>query len=113
MDFLYAHGPATVGEVRAGIGEPPSYSAVRSLMRVLEDKGHVLHADAGRAYVYRPAIAADRARRSVLRHVVRTFFGGSAEATMAALIDIHARQLSEEELDRLSAVVDRAKRTAR
>src|SRR5579863_6063453 len=80
MDFLYQHGPATVGDVRAGIADPPSYSAVRSLLRVLEDKGHVLHADAGRAYVYRPAVAAERARRSVLKHVVRTFFGGSAEA---------------------------------
>ena len=113
MDFLYEHGPATVGQVREGIADAPSYSAVRSLMRVLEDKGHVLHAEAGRAYVYRPAVAAERARRSVLKHVVRTFFGGSTEATMAALIDLHARQLTDDELDRLSAVVDRAKRTAR
>jgi len=113
MDFLYEHGPATVGQVREGIEDPPSYSAVRSLMRVLEAKGHVRHADAGRAYVYRPAVNAERARRSVLKHVVRTFFGGSAEATMAALIDLHARQLSADELDRLSAAVERAKRAPR
>jgi BlaI family transcriptional regulator, penicillinase repressor len=112
MDFLYQHGPATVATVQSGITDPPSYSAVRTLLGVLETKGHAVHTDEGRAYLYRPAIPRERVRRSVLRHVVRTFFGGSAEATVAALVDLHAGTLSAEELDRLAALVDRAKRVS-
>jgi len=109
MDFLYQHGPATVAMVQRGITDPPSYSAVRSLLGVLETKGHAVHTDEGRAYLYRPAIARERARRSVLRHVVRTFFAGSAEATVAALVDLHAGTLRADELERLAALVDRAR----
>jgi predicted transcriptional regulator len=113
MDVLYRDGPATVAAVRAGMPSPPSYSAVRSLLGVLETKGHVVHVDEDRAYLYRPTVARERARRSVLRHVVRTFFGGSAEATVAALVDLHAATLSAEELERLAARVDRARRASR
>lgn len=113
MDLLYERGRATVADVLAGLADPPSYSAVRALLRVLEEKGHVVHAEERRAYVYRPAVPREHARRSALRHLVRTFFGNSAEQTVAALLDLKGKQLTAEELDRLAALVERAKREGR
>jgi predicted transcriptional regulator len=110
MDFLYRRGRATAAEVLAGLPDPPSYSAVRAMLRVLEEKGHVRHAQDGPRYVYLPRVARDRARRSALRHVVRTFFEGSAAQVVAALLDDRSADLSGEELDRLARLIARARK---
>jgi predicted transcriptional regulator len=109
MDFLYQHGPATAAEVQANLPEPPSYSAVRAMLRVLEEKGHTQHEQDGPRYVYRPSVARDRAKVSALRHLVRTFFDGSREQVVAALLDDDTSQMSDDELDRLSRLIDRAR----
>jgi predicted transcriptional regulator len=109
MDFLYRHGRATAAEVQANLPDPPSYSAVRAMLRVLEDKGHAQHEQDGPRYVYRPRVARDRAKRSALRHLVRTFFDGSREQVVAALLDDGTLRLSDDELDRLSRLIDRAR----
>lgn len=113
MDFLFGHGRATVAEVLAGIPDPPSYSAVRAMLRTLEEKGHVTHEEAGRAYVYRPTVARDQARRSALRHLLSTFFAGSTEQAVAALLDLSRPRLSAEELDRMARLVDQARNEGR
>ncbi len=113
MDFLYARGRASAAEVLEGIPDPPSYSAVRALLRVLEEKGHVVHEEEGRAYVYKPKVPREQARRSALTHMVRTFFGGSTEQAFAALLDLNGGKLSDEALDRLAERVEQAKREGR
>jgi BlaI family transcriptional regulator, penicillinase repressor len=113
MDFLFRHGKATVAEVLSGIPDPPSYSAVRAMLRTLEEKGHVTHEEDGRAYVYRPTVARDRARRSALKHLVSTFFAGSTEQAVAALLDLSGPKLSDGELDRLARLVDQARNEGR
>jgi predicted transcriptional regulator len=113
MDVLYARGRATVGEVLADLSDPPSYSAVRALLRVLGEKGHVRHEAEGRAYVYRPAVPRDQARRSAVRHLVRTFFDGSVAQAVAALLDPAGPRPSAEDLERIAALVERAKRDGR
>ena len=110
MDYLYQNGRSTAAEVQANLPDPPSYSAVRALLRVLEDKGHVLHEQVGPRYVYLPKVARDRAKRSALRHVVRTFFDGSREQLVAALLDDRSTRLSEEELDRLASLIAQARK---
>jgi predicted transcriptional regulator len=109
MDFLYQKGRATAAEVQAGLSDPPSYSAVRALLRVLEDKGHARHEQDGPRYVYLPRVARERAKRSALRHVVQTFFDGSREQAVAALLDDRSTRLSEAELDRLARLIARAR----
>jgi len=109
MDFLYRQGRATAAEVQANLPDPPGYSAVRAMLRVLEQKGHARHEQDGPRYVYVPRVARDRAKRSALRHVVRTFFDGSREQLVAALLDDRSTQLSEDELDRLARLIDRAR----
>jgi len=109
MDFLYQRGRATAAEVQAGLPEPPSYSTVRALLRVLQDKGHVRHEEDGPRYVYLPIVTRDKAKRSALRHVVRTFFDGSPEQVVAALLDDRSTQLSEDELTRLARLIARAR----
>jgi predicted transcriptional regulator len=113
MDFLFKHGQATVAGVLAGIPDPPSYSAVRAMLRTLEEKGHVTHVEDGRAYVYRPTVAREQARRSALRHMVSTFFGGSAEQAVAALLDLSGPKLTNEQLDRVARLVDQARKEGR
>ena len=110
MDLLYQRGRATAAEVQEDLPDPPSYSAVRAMLRVLEDKGHVRHQQDGPRYVYLPRVARDRAKRSALRHVVRTFFDGSSEQLVAALLDDRSTQLSEEELERLARLIERARK---
>jgi predicted transcriptional regulator len=107
MDVLFARGRATAAEVRASIADSPSYSAVRALLRILEEKGHAMHERDGVRYVYRPAVPVRRAKRSALRHLVKTFFDGSPEKAVAALIN--DSRLTPEELDRLSKLVDDAR----
>ena len=110
MDFLYQSGRATAAEVQARLPDPPSYSAVRAMLRVLEDKGHVRHEQDGPRYVYVPRVARDRAKRSALRHVVRTFFDGSTEQVVAALLDARVSESSDEELDRMARLIEKARK---
>ena len=111
MDILYRHGKATAHEVLEGLAEPPSYSAVRALLRLLEERGHVKHTVDGQRYIYSPAVARGDARKSALSHLVKTFFAGSVEDTVAALVD--RSKLSKGELDRLADIIERAKTEGR
>jgi predicted transcriptional regulator len=111
MDVIYRRGRATAAEVLEDIPDPPSYSAVRALLRLLEDKGHVHHEQDGPRYVYLPTVNRERARRSALTHVVRTFFDGSATDAVAALLDTDA--MDHAELDRLSALIEQARKEGR
>ena len=113
MDFLYQRGRAGVGEVMAGIPDPPSYSAVRAMLRTLEEKGHVRHVEDGRAYIYEPRIQKEDARQGALSHLLKTFFDGSTEKAVAALLDLKGPQLSRAELDRVGKLVDLAKSEGR
>ncbi|MBI4263127.1 MAG: BlaI/MecI/CopY family transcriptional regulator [Acidobacteria bacterium] len=110
MDVLYRSGRATAAAVQAGMPDPPSYSAVRTMLRILEDKGHVRHEPDGPRYVYIPTVARDKAKRSALKHVINTFFDGSASQVMAALFELSPRELGDEELGRLRQLIDEAKK---
>ncbi len=110
IDILYAQGRATAAEVQAALPDPPSYSAVRALLRILEDKGHIRHEQDGPRYVYLPTVARDSAKRSAMRHMLRTFFDGSAELAISALLDDSSTRLSDAELDRLARLIEQARR---
>jgi predicted transcriptional regulator len=112
MDVVYRLGQATAAEVLAELPEPPSYSAVRAMLRLLEEKGHVRHEQDGPRYVYLPTVNRDKARKSAMRHLVRTFFDGSTEDAVAALLQNDAG-ISDEELARLSKLIDGAKKEGR
>ncbi len=112
MDVIYRHGKVTAAEVLAELPEPPGYSAVRAMLRLLEEKGHVRHEQDGPRYVYLPIVNRDKARRSAMRHLVRTFFDGSTEDAVAALLQ-NDSGLSEDELSRLSKLIDGAKKEGR
>src|SRR5438876_3492518 len=105
MDILYRRGRATAGEVMAALSDNPSYSTVRAQLRVLEEKGHVRHEEDGLRYVYAPTLPLHLVRRSALRHLVETFFDGSAEKVVAALLGGEASRLSHEEMERLAAMI--------
>ena len=109
MDVIYRHGKVTAAEVLADLPDPPSYSAVRAMLRLLEEKGHVRHEQDGPRYVYIPVVTRDKARRSAMRHLVRTFFDGS---TVAALLQSDSG-MSEDELSRLSKLIEGAKKEGR
>ncbi|MGQ0733184.1 MAG: BlaI/MecI/CopY family transcriptional regulator [Acidobacteriota bacterium] len=111
MDIIYARGQATAAEVTELLPDPPSHSAVRALLRILEQKGHLRHVEDGPRYVFLPTVSRDRARRSALRNLVRTFFDGSAAQAAAALID--HQPLSEEESARLAHLIAKARREGR
>ncbi|MCY4634405.1 MAG: BlaI/MecI/CopY family transcriptional regulator [Acidobacteria bacterium] len=111
MDVVYQYGQATAAEVLDALPDPPSYSTVRALLRVLEDKGHVRHRRQGPRYVFRPTVPREKARRSALARVVQTFFDGSSQAAVAALID--QSSLSGADLDHLEALIDRARQEGR
>ena len=113
MDILYRRGRATAHEVLEDLAEPPGYSAVRALLRLLEERGHVKHAEDGQRYVYAPAVARGDARKSALAHVVKTFFAGSVEQAVATLVESSRTKLSPDELDRLSDLIDRARKEGR
>lgn len=110
MDILYRRGRATAGEVMEDLSGDPSYSTVRTQLRVLEDKGHVRHQEEGLRYVYVPAVPRHTARRSALRHLVDTFFDGSAEKTVAALLGAEGTRLSDEELDRIADLIEKTRK---
>ena len=109
MDVLFRRGEATAAEVHAEMPDPPSYSAVRAQLRTLEEKRHVRHESKELRYVYMPTLRPGQARRSALRHMVDTFFGGSSEKVIAALLDSDSTKLRREDLDRLSAMIEKAK----
>jgi len=113
MDILYRRGRASAHEVLEDLPDPPSYSAVRALLRLLEERGHVKHAEDGQRYVYSPAVARGDARKSALAHVVKTFFAGSVEQAVATLVESSKTKLSGDELDRLSDLIDRARKEGR
>jgi len=113
MDILYQRGKVSAAEVREAMPDAPSYSAVRAMLRVLEEKGHVRHQAEGLKYVYVPTVARDKAKRSAVKHVLDTFFGGSPEQIVAALLDVSSTRLTREELDRMSEMIERAKREER
>jgi predicted transcriptional regulator len=113
MDIIYRLGRATAHDVLERLPDPPGYSAVRALLRLLEERGHVRHVQEGARYVYLPAVARHNAQKSALAHVVRTFFGGSVEQAVAALVDSSRAKLSRTELDRLADLIDKAKKEGR
>jgi len=113
MSVVHRLGRATAAEVLAAMPEPPSYSAVRAMLRILEDKGQLKHEQDGPRYVYSTTMPVERAGRSALRDVVTTFFAGSAEEAVATLIDMNERKLSGEELDRLADLINRAREEGR
>ena len=110
MEILYQRGRASASEVREGMEDAPSYSAVRAMLRVLEEKGHVRHQEEGLKYVYVPTVAREKAKRSAVKHLVDTFFNDSPEQIVAALLDVSATRLTREELDRMAAMIDKARR---
>ena len=110
MEILYQHGKASASEVRELMESAPGYSAVRAMLRVLEEKGHVKHQAEGLKYVYVPTVAREKAKRSAVKHVLDTFFNGSPEQIVAALLDVSSTRLTREELDRMAEMIERAKR---
>ena len=113
MDVLYARGRATAQDVLDALPDPPSYSTVRALLRVLEGKGHVRHEQDGPRYVFLPVVAREKARRSALRRVLDTFFDGSTEQAVAALLDLQSSKLDPKQLEQLAKLIDKARKEGR
>jgi BlaI family transcriptional regulator, penicillinase repressor len=113
MDALHQRGRATAAEVQGALPDPPSYSAVRALLRILEEKGHIKHRREGARYVYLPRRSQETARRSALRRVVSTFFQGSVTEAMAALLDTADTQLADSELQKLEQMINQARKEGR
>jgi BlaI family transcriptional regulator, penicillinase repressor len=113
MDVLYRFGRATAAEVHQAIPDPPSYSAVRAMLRVLEEKKHIRHEEKDLRYVFMPVVPREKARRSAIRHLLDTFFDGSPEQAVATLLDVSASDLSREDLDRLAALIEKARQEGR
>ena len=110
MDILYQRGKAAASDVLEAMDDAPSYSAVRAMLRVLEEKGHVKHEAEGLKYVYVPTVGRDKAKRSAVKHVMETFFNNSAEQIVAALLDVASTRVTREELDRMSKMIEEAKK---
>jgi BlaI family penicillinase repressor len=113
MDILYQRGKASTTDVREAMPDAPSYSAVRAMMRVLEEKGHVKHQAEGLKYVYVPVVTRDKAKRSAVKHLLDTFFSDSPEQVVAALLDVSSTRLTQDELDRMAQLIERAKKEGR
>ena len=110
LDVLHRIGRGSVGEVLGELSDPPSYSTVRTLLRIMEKKGLVTHAESRRSYVYTPAMPSHVARRSALRHVVSTFFEGSVEQAAAALLNLNDSRIDPETRRRLKRRISQARR---
>ncbi len=110
MDILFRRGRATAADVMAELPNDPSYSTVRTQLRVLEQKGHVRHEQDGLRFIYTPIVARQTARKSALRHVIETFFDGSPEKAVAALLGGEATKLSDDELDRIASLISKARK---
>ena len=110
MEILYQRGKASASDVRESMGDAPGYSAVRAMLRVLEEKGHIKHQAEGLKYVYLPIVTRDKAKRTAVKHLLDTFFGDSPEQVVAALLDVSSKRLTREELDRMADMIEKAKR---
>jgi BlaI family penicillinase repressor len=110
MDILYQRGKASASDVREAMPDAPSYSAVRAMLRVLEEKGHIKHQAEDLRYVYSPTVTRDKAKRSAVKHLMDTFFHDSPEQVVAALLDVSSTRLTREELDRMAAMIEQAKK---
>jgi predicted transcriptional regulator len=110
MDILYQRGKASASDVREAMADAPSYSAVRAMLRILEEKGHIRHQEEGLKYVYLPVITRERAKKSAVKHLLDTFFNNSPEQIVAALLDVSSTNLTREELDRMSELIEKAKK---
>ncbi len=113
LDILFRKQKASASEVRKAMADPPSYSAVRALLRILEEKGHARHERDGARYVFTPVVKREMAQKSAVRHLLATFFENSASQAVAALLDVSARRLSDEELDRISQLIGDARKPGR
>jgi len=110
MDVLFRRGRATAADVMAELPGEPSYSTVRTQLRVLEEKGHVRHEEDGVRFIYMPAVARHAARKSALRHLVATFFDGSVEKTVAALLGGEGASLTDDQIDRIAGMIEKARK---
>lgn len=110
MEILYQRGKASASEIREAMEDAPSYSAVRAVLRVLEEKGHVKHQAEELKYVYVPTVNRDKAKRSAVKHLLETFFNDSPKQIVAALLDVSSHRLSREELDQMAEMIEKAKR---
>jgi len=113
MGIIYERGEASAADVLENLPEPPSYSAVRAMLRILEEKGHLAHRKQGSRYVFFPQIARNKAAQSALKQLVTTFFDGSAEQAVAALLNVSDRELTPDELDRLADLIEKARKEGR
>jgi BlaI family penicillinase repressor len=113
MDILYQRGKSSATEVREAMPDAPSYSAVRAMLRVLEDKGHVRHQAEGLKYVYLPTVTREKAKRSAVKHLLDTFFHDSPEQVVAALLDVSSTRMTQEELNRMAEMIDKARKEGR
>lgn len=113
VDILYAHGRATAAEVREAMAQPPTDAAVRATLRILVEKGQLERGYDGPRFLYWPAVPREKARRSALRHLLQTFFGGSAEGAMVALLEMEGEKLGAEERERLKRLIDQAEQEGR
>jgi BlaI family transcriptional regulator, penicillinase repressor len=110
MDILYQRGKSSASEVRQAMPNAPGYSAVRAMLRVLEEKGHIRHQAEGLRYVYVPTLAREKAKRSAVKHLLDTFFSDSPDEIVAALLDVGSTRLTREELDRMAAMIEKARK---
>ena len=113
MDIIYQFGQATAAEVLEKLPDPPGYSAVRAMLKILEDKGHLRHKQQGPRYVFLPRVSREKAKRSAVKHLLQTFFDGSAESAVATLLDVSRSDLSNADLDRLNRLISQAKKEGR
>lgn len=109
MDIIYRRGRATAAEVQADLPDPPSNSAVRGMLRLLEEKGHLRHESHGPRYVYLPTADPSHVSRSAMQHLVRTFFDNSASSAVAAMLGMYESRLKDADLDRLEALIEQAR----
>ena len=110
VEILYQRGKASAADVRDAMEDAPSYSAVRAMLRVLEEKGRVKHQEEGLRYVYLPTVPREKAKRAAVKHLLETFFNGSPENVVAALLDVSSTELTNAELDRMAEMIEKAKR---
>jgi BlaI family transcriptional regulator, penicillinase repressor len=110
MEILYQRGKGSAADVREAMKDAPSYSGVRAMLRVLEEKGHVKHENEGLKYVYIPLVDRSKAKRSAVKHLVDTFFRDAPEQVVAALLDVSSKRLSRQDLDRMAEMIDKARR---
>jgi predicted transcriptional regulator len=109
MDVIFARGQASAAEIQQALPNPPSYSTVRTQVRVLEEKGFVVHSQQGPRYLYSPTISPEKAKTSALKHLLQTFFDNSAERIVSALLDLPDSKLSDQDLDRLSDLIEKVR----